>query len=95
VDGRRLIEDAVYDNIGVPLTVRLNGGSHLLPEVAYRDRRRGNAAALAGRSCLVFGWDELCPDPCSAALEVARVLWRSGWNGPLRACPRGRECVSA
>jgi hypothetical protein len=92
VDGRRLIEDAVYDNIGVALTVRLNGGSHLLPDVAYRDRRRDNAAEFAGRSRLVFGWDELCRDPCAAALEVAGVLWRSGWNGPLRPCPRGREC---
>ncbi len=88
VDGRRLIEDAVYDHMGIPLTVRLDGSTHLLPEVALRDRRRGNAAALAGRTCLVFGWDELTENPCRYSAEVAKALWGFGWHGPLRTCPR-------
>lgn len=88
VDGRRLVEDAVYDNIGVPVTVRLDGSRHLLPEVALRDRRRGNVAALAGRTCLVFGWDELRDNPCRYSAEVAQALWGLGWQGPLRTCPR-------
>lgn len=92
VDGQKLVEDAVYDTIGVPLTVRLDGSTHLMREVAYRDRRRDNVAELAGRSRLQFGWTELAEQPCAAALEVARVLWRHGWIGPLRTCPRGREC---
>ncbi|MBO0874366.1 MAG: hypothetical protein J2P19_13315 [Pseudonocardia sp.] len=92
VGGRRLVEDAVYDNIGIPLTVRLNGGSHLLPDTAYRDRRRDNAAELAGRARLVYGWSELSRNPCAAALEVVDVLRRFDWTGPLRTCPRGREC---
>lgn len=92
VDDRVLIEDAVYDHVGVPLTVRLNGATHLLPEVAYRDRRRDNVSELAGRSRLIFGWTELSERPCHAAAEVAAVLRRWGWAGPLRICPRGREC---
>jgi hypothetical protein len=88
VDGRTLFEDAVYDELGVPLTVRLDGRSHLEPEVARRDRRRDNAAELAGRSRLVFGWPELSTDPCAAAVEVADVLHRHRWHGPLNRCPK-------
>jgi hypothetical protein len=88
VDGRTLVEDAVYDPIGVPLTVRLDGATHLLPEVAQRDRRRDNAAELADRARLVFGWSEVSGQPCLAASEVFGVLRRYGWQGPTQACPR-------
>lgn len=88
VDGRTLFEDAVYDHVGVPLTVRLDGRSHLDPEVALRDRRRDNTAEVAGRSRLVFGWTEVSSDPCSAAAEVLAVLRRHGWHGQAQACPR-------
>lgn len=88
VDGHRLFEDVTYDNVGVPLTVRLDGLTHLEPEVAYRDRRRDNRAEVAGRSRLVFGWKEVSDDPCGAASEVGAVFHRRGWQGPLRACPR-------
>lgn len=88
VDGKTLVEDAVYDHIGIALTVRLDGRTHLEPEVARRDRRRDNAAELAGRSRLVFGWHDLSDDPCKAAREVANVLYRRGWHGPLRCCPK-------
>ena len=88
VDGRILVEDATYDHLGVPLTVRLDGRRHLEPDVAARDRRRDNAAELAGRSRLVFGWRELSDDPCGAAREVAAVLARHGWTGTPRRCAR-------
>ncbi|HTF48443.1 MAG TPA: hypothetical protein VK735_13420 [Pseudonocardia sp.] len=88
VDGRKLFEDAVYDDLGVPLTVRLDGRRHLEPDVALRDRRRDNAAELAGRSRLVFGWTEVSGRPCVVATEVATVLHRHGWQGPLRRCPK-------
>jgi hypothetical protein len=88
VDGHTLFEDAVYDHLGIGLTVRLDGRSHLEPDVALRDRRRDNAAELAGRSRLVFGWRELNTRPCTAAFEVAAVLHRYGWQGPLRRCPK-------
>jgi hypothetical protein len=88
VDGRKLFEDAVYDGLGVPLTVRLDGRRHLEPDVALRDRRRDNAAELAARSRLVFGWTEVSTRPCVVATEVATVLRRHGWQGPLLRCPR-------
>jgi hypothetical protein len=88
VDGRRLYEDVGYDDLGIPLTVRLDGRTHLEPDVAYRDRRRGNVAVLTGRHSLVFGWRELEENPCSAAREVASLLYRCGWHGPLRPCPK-------
>lgn len=87
VDGYTLWEDAVYDHIGVPLTVRLDGRAyHSHPMVAFRDRRRDNAAELAGRSRLVFGWRDIKDDACGAAQEVLTVLRRHLWQGPCRPC---------
>jgi hypothetical protein len=88
VDGVTLFEDVVYDPVGVALTVRLDGRTHLINSVAFRDRRRDNAAELAGRSRLVFGWRDLSADPCAGAQEVATVLHRRGWVGRPRRCPR-------
>lgn len=87
VDGTTLFEDAVYDHVGVPLTVRLDGRMHLLDSVAFRDRRRDNAAELAGRARLSFGWADLSADPCGGAEEVAWVLKRYGWTGEFVSCP--------
>jgi hypothetical protein len=78
----------VYDDVGVPLTVRLDGRTHLLDDVAFRDRRRDNAAELAGRSRLTFGWVDLSTDPCGGALEVLTVLRRHGWSGEFVWCER-------
>jgi hypothetical protein len=88
VDGVILYEDVVYDPVGIPLTVRLDGRTHLLDGVAFRDRRRDNAAEHAARSRLVFGWDETEADPCGVAREVASVLRRHGWAGRLVPCER-------
>jgi hypothetical protein len=94
VDGVTLYEDATYDHIGVPLTVRLDGRTHLRADTAFRDRRRDNAAELAGRSRLVFGWRDLSADPCAGAAEVVAVLRRLGWSGNAHPCQRCRECLS-
>ena len=88
VDGVTLFEDVVYDADGLELTVRLDGRTHLIADVAFRDRRRDNAAELAGRSRLVFGWRDLAADPCAGADEVAQVLRRRGWTGQFRRCSR-------
>lgn len=91
VDGVTLYEDATYDHLGVALTVRLDGRTHLRDDVAFRDRRRDNAGELAGRSRLTFGWTDLAADPCGGAAEVVQVLRRRGWDGTTRRCPRCRR----
>ena len=88
MDGVTLYEDVTYDHAGAALTIRLDGRTHLLAGVAFRDRRRDNAAELAGRSRLVYGWRDLTADVCGAAREVATVLWRRGWTGVPHACGR-------
>ena len=89
VDGHTLFEDVDYSATGVPLIVRLDGRAyHSMPGVAFRDRRRDNAAELAGRAHLVYGWDEVADDACGVAGEVAEVLRRGGWAGRAPSCPR-------
>ncbi|MGW6379487.1 type IV toxin-antitoxin system AbiEi family antitoxin domain-containing protein [Rhodococcus sp. NPDC055112] len=93
VDGRTLWEDCDYTEHGVPLIVRLDGRrSHSMREVAFRDRRRDNAAELADRPRLVFGYEEVVWTPCLVAGEVERVLRREGWRrrdeNPCPACAR-------
>ncbi len=90
VDGRTLYEDCVYDGSGLPLTVRLDGRRvHSMREVAFRDRRRDNAAELAGRARLVFGYEEVTRSPCEVAREVATVLTRlGGERHVLNPCDR-------
>lgn len=92
VDGRTLYEDIVYDPHGFALTVRLDGRRvHSMREVAFRDRRRDNAAELAGRARLVFGYEEVVRSPCEVAREVATVLARWGWHrtgGTCGTCAR-------
>ncbi|WP_064687939.1 type IV toxin-antitoxin system AbiEi family antitoxin domain-containing protein [Rhodococcus qingshengii] len=80
VDGRTLYEDCDYSEVSVPLIVRLDGRwAHSMAEVAFRDRRRDNAAELAGRPRLVYGFDEVMKTPCQVAHEVETVLRRGGW----------------
>ena len=88
VDGVTLFEDVTYDHLGIAVTVRLDGRTHLVDSTAFRDRRRDNAAELAGRSRLVYGWRDLSADPCAAAREVGIVLGRRGWRGDPGRCPR-------
>ncbi|MFC7446309.1 hypothetical protein [Rhodococcus daqingensis] len=89
VDGRTLYEDVEYDEFGAALTVRLDGrATHSMAEVAFRDRRRDNAAELAGRPRLVFGYPETHDDPCGVFAEVRTVLVREGWTDRSHPCPR-------
>jgi hypothetical protein len=86
---RRALASALDRHVGVPLTVRLDGRAyHSYPTVAFRDRRRDNAAELAGRARLVFGWRDIREDACGAAREVLTVLHRHGWHGPARLCTK-------
>ncbi|MFE7416120.1 type IV toxin-antitoxin system AbiEi family antitoxin domain-containing protein [Rhodococcus sp. NPDC057529] len=61
-----------------------------LRSVALRDRRRGNAAELAGKATLVYGWEEVTRRSCEVAAQVRTVLERGGWSGS-NPCPRCRE----
>ncbi|ODV08534.1 MAG: hypothetical protein ABT15_04205 [Pseudonocardia sp. SCN 73-27] len=90
VDGFTLYEDVTYDHAGADVTIRLDGRTHLAEGTSFRDRRRDNAAELAGRARLVYGWMDLSSDPCAAAREVATVLTRRGWSGRPTRCPRCR-----
>ncbi|MET0237726.1 MAG: hypothetical protein ABW224_24020 [Kibdelosporangium sp.] len=95
VGDKVLWEDATYDNLGVPLTIRLDGRAyHATPGVAFRDRHRDNAAELAGRSRLIYGWHEVDKNPCGVAGEVLAVLRRAGWSGGT-PCSRCSKVVSA
>ncbi|MDA3626683.1 hypothetical protein [Saccharopolyspora oryzae] len=89
VDDVVLWEDVVYDDSGVRLTVRLDGRQfHETRRIAFRDRRRDNAAELAARARLTYGWHDVRTDPCGVAQEVIAVLRREGWQGMPRTCPR-------
>ncbi|KAA5830195.1 hypothetical protein ABT337_31885 [Saccharopolyspora hirsuta] len=89
VDEIVLWEDVVYDDSGVRLTVRLDGREfHETRRIAFRDRRRDNAAELAERARLTYGWHDVRTDPCGVAREVVTVLRREGWQGSPRSCPR-------
>ncbi|WP_160095123.1 type IV toxin-antitoxin system AbiEi family antitoxin domain-containing protein [Rhodococcus sp. T7] len=91
VDGKTLYEDVDYSDSGVPLLVRLDGlRYHSSRSVALRDRRRGNAAELAGKATLVYGWEEVTRRSCEVADEVRTVLERGGWSGS-NPCPHCRE----
>ncbi len=88
VDGQTLYEDVAYAlPDGSTLIVRLDGRTHILRHVAFRDRRRDNAAQLAGRHRLVYGWEEVDRDPCGVHSEVRQVLESAGWYAP-NPCPR-------
>ena len=81
VDGKTLWEDVTYDEHGAAVTVRLDGrASHATAGIAFRDRRRDNAAELAGRARLVYGWQDVHDSPCAVAEEVRTILVREGWN---------------
>jgi hypothetical protein len=81
VDGKTLWEDVTYDEHGATVTVRLDGrASHATAGIAFRDRRRDNAAELAGRARLVYGWHDVHASPCAVAEEVRRILVREGWD---------------
>nr|WP_296768659.1 hypothetical protein [Rhodococcus sp. (in: high G+C Gram-positive bacteria)] len=87
VDDRVLFEDVDYTQHGVPLIVRLDGARfHSGSKVKFRDRRRDNAAELAGRPRLVYGWEEVTKTPCAVFDEVRSVLVREGWRDVSYPC---------
>lgn len=87
VDERVLFEDVDYSAHGVPLIIRLDGARyHSASSVKFRDRRRDNAAEMAGRPRLVYGWEEVTRTPCEVYEEVRSVLVREGWSDSSYPC---------
>jgi hypothetical protein len=72
------------------LLVELDGRlGHSTYEDLRRDAGRDNEAATKGEMTLRYGWADVGPEAaCRTAAEVAQVLNRLGWPGPLRRCPR-------
>ena len=83
VEGVARYEDCLYVLPGGSLIVRLDGWRYHSDRRAARvDRARDNAAELAGRSRLTFGWEEVNGCPCDTAALVTAGLRRLGWLGP-------------
>ncbi|MFJ7215330.1 hypothetical protein [Amycolatopsis sp. NPDC098790] len=96
VDGKTLWEDVTYDNHGARVTIRLDGrATHTTGGVAFRDRRRDNAAELAGRARLVYGWQDVHGSPCAVAAEVRKILLREGRDATGSREPTCHRCGSA
>ncbi|UUV36248.1 hypothetical protein NQK81_20055 [Amycolatopsis roodepoortensis] len=93
VKGKVLWEDVTYDPHGAAVTVRLDGrATHAMADVAFRDRMRDNAAELADRARLVYGWHDVRTSPCEVAEEVRMVLVREGWDPTGSRAPTCRRC---
>ncbi|MFK0251354.1 hypothetical protein ACIQUM_42210 [Amycolatopsis azurea] len=93
VKGKILWEDVTYDSHGTPVTVRLDGrATHAIADVAFRDRERDNAAELADRARLVYGWHDVRNSPCEVAAEVRTVLVREGWDPTGARAATCRKC---
>jgi hypothetical protein len=87
-NGAVIYRDALYRRYGV--AVELDGNASHPAEQRWRDKRRDNAAAVDGIVPLRYGWADVTERPCETAREVAAVLARRGWPGPLRKC--GPDC---
>ncbi|OKJ93794.1 hypothetical protein [Amycolatopsis sp. CB00013] len=93
VKGKILWEDVTYDPHGAAVTVRLDGrATHVMPDIAFRDRNRDNAAELAGRARLVYGWIDVRNSPCEVAAEVRTILCREGWEPTGGRAPTCGKC---
>ena len=85
--GGRWYDDVCYRPIAV--RVELDGQAAHPAEMRFRDKRRDNAAVVAGDAVLRYGWADIAESPCAVARQVAQVLRRNGWCGRLRPCGRG------
>jgi len=87
VEGRRLAEDLLYAMPRGELIVRLDGWRyHADKTTARNDRARDNAAELAHRARMTFGWEEVHHEPCTAADLVGLRLRELGWDDELQRC---------
>lgn len=81
--------DVAYRAYGV--VVELDGAATRPQEVAFRDYRRDNAAAVQREVALRYGWHDVAGAPCAVAAQVGLVLGQRGWPGRTRPC--GPPCL--
>jgi hypothetical protein len=79
--GRR---DRTYEKYAV--VIELDGRLAHPAEDQWKDKARDNAAAVGGLQSLRYGWNDVRRQPCTTAVQVARVLRLHGWDGRLRPC---------
>ena len=66
--------------------VELDGRETHPIDVAFRDLRRDNLAAVAGETVLRYGWRDVIGHPCTVAAQVSSVLAARGWTGQSVPC---------
>ena len=86
-NGRQGRRDRVYEDYGV--VVELDGKLAHPTENKGKDKTRDNAAAVAGKQSLRYGWEQVRWQSCATAAEVAGVLRLHGWTGQPRPCSPG------
>jgi hypothetical protein len=82
--GRRNYLDVRYDEQRI--SVELDGEAAHPYHRRFSDRRRDNAATLAGDVVLRYGTADVRGRPCDVAAQVARVLYGRGWSGEPHGC---------
>jgi very-short-patch-repair endonuclease len=68
------------------LVVELDGQASHPDDQRWRDKHRDNATAVGGLHTLRYSWADVTERACETAAQVATVLARQGWPGPLRRC---------
>jgi hypothetical protein len=81
---QRQYHDVQY--VGYGVCVELDGVDAHPDDSSRRDARRDNTNTLEGLLTLRYDWISVAYHPCSVAHEVAQLLSKRGWPGPLRAC---------
>lgn len=76
--------DALLAEYGV--VIELDGRKGHIGTGAFRDLRRDNRHQTQGLLTLRYGWDDVVNRPCEVARQIALVLMRCGWSGPLARC---------
>jgi very-short-patch-repair endonuclease len=92
---RRTAAGTRYDDVRYPeyrTIVELDGRAAHPDHERSRDRRRDNAATVAGDQVLRYGWAEVTDSASAVAAQVAAALQTGGWRGVVRPC--GPRCTS-
>ncbi|GAA1663749.1 hypothetical protein GCM10009745_01760 [Kribbella yunnanensis] len=80
----REFTDVHYDPFG--LNVELDGRLHLIPQQRWRDLDRDNRATLRAETTLRYGWLDITTRPCTAAVQVLKILRRTIPDLPAHPC---------